>query len=159
MATILNPDVKFAKAWLADLRKGLRPKAGEPAQQLRLSQFFTLHEAGERWDRRAGRYEHALAILAVENDVPITSKTGLAASLITLALPDMKTATVSVWARLMNAIWNGELDIRDIQQAGMHEALATLGEKPRARTALPAGRRDRDLYRGARLTYATYLEK
>lgn len=147
-------DVHFAELWLKDLRKRVRATEGENPQLLALGQFFTLHEAYRRWDRKAGEFRHAIAVLAVDHGVPMTKKAGLAATFITLAIPEIKTGVGSVWARLMNAVWSEQIDLREIQERGIHASLDALkgSRQPLPSTPLPPGRRDKDLRRGLPLT-------
>lgn len=147
-------DVKFAALWLADLEDRLEPKADENPQQLALSQFFTLNDARNRWDPRTGKFDHAIAVLAVDRGVPFTRKAGLAATFITLGLPDIKPGVTSVWARVMSRIWTNEIDMFEVQRAGIYQSLDAL-KRPRPsphRAQLPPGKRDKDLHRGMPLT-------
>jgi len=150
-------DVQFANLWLKDLQDRLGGKADEGAQQLALSQFFTLNEARNRWDQRAGKFEHAVAVLAIDRAVPITRKAGLAATFINLGIPEIKSGAGSVWARVMTAVWANEIDIQEVQRLGIYESLdASQAPLSRARvTPLPVGRRDGDLRRGKPLVWAT----
>lgn len=149
-------DVEFAELWLADLQDRLEGKTDEGAQQLALSQFFTLNEARNRWDQRAGKFEHAVAVLAIDRAVPITRKAGLAATFINLSIPGIKSGAGSVWARVLTAVWANEIDIREVQRLGIYESLDA-SQVPLSRahvSPIPLGRRDGDLRRGKPLVWA-----
>ena len=123
-AAALSPtvDVEFARLWLAGLQAVLIERPNESPQRLGLSQFFTLNLARELWDKGAGEFDHAIAVLAVDNNVAFTPIGGVAATIIRLAIPGAKPSLVSTWGALLNAVWAHQIDMADIQALGIYRA-------------------------------------
>lgn len=122
-------DVDFARRWLVGLRSVLVEGPNESRQRLGLSQFFTLDRARETWDNRAGDFDHAIAVLAIDNKLAFTPTAGIAATLIRLAIPAARPSLVSTWGSLLTAIWAYELDMVEVQTLGIYEAKKSLGQK------------------------------
>lgn len=120
-------DVEFVRRWLESLRAVLLRRPNESPQRLGLSQFFMLNRARETWDSQAGGFDHAIAVLAVDNNVAFTPTGGMAATLIRLAIPDVGASVVSTWGPLLTAIWAHQIDMVDVQALGIYEAKKALG--------------------------------
>lgn len=148
-------DVEFAGLWLSDLQHRLRGQAGEAPQRLALEQFFTLNQARVHWvekNSRAGKFEHVVAVLAIDRDVPVTRTGGIGATFVGLALDGMPVSAASVWSRLLNAVWKNEIDLHEVQQLGIYAALDAVREGRRAIAPTPT-HRGRGLVRGEPLVW------
>lgn len=139
-----------ARQWLKRLQEDLEVRDGESPQRLGLSQLFSIYEARLRWDESIGVFDHAIAVLSIENQTSVGPGPQLTSAWLRVLFPGMKPTRVSEWSRVLDALWSYEMDIDEVQCLGIYEAAKRrrLGRAPMIRLGpVPSGRRSKDLRR------------